>query len=294
MKKKLLYMLMMAVLIVGLNACGGPADSADTTRAETENTGEAEAEPAEGHFTVEEYMQGSMDGEMHVIYKVTNECGFDIYNLHGDVNFMYGDSDEVYEGGLHYTGCLSDGQTAYLTSNAWSVDPETINTFKLTNLYFFDGNRDYVYNTETGRTTAGDGNYELDTSGDFDTANALTFSLTEKGVNSEGELVYIAEITNNTSGTVESIDYYIDGLDGEGVIVNVGGGYAGDEFGPGKTVSSEAYFRENIDGAGLIDKIREVKVSHYMYYLTEDDENGNNFYEVDVLSGTAWGAHINV
>jgi hypothetical protein len=31
-----------------------------------------------------------------------------------------------------------------------------------------------------------------------------------------------------------------------------------------------------------------------MYYLTEDDENGNNYYEVDVLSGTAWGAHLDV
>lgn len=297
--KKLLYVLLMAVLIMGLGACGGTTDSADTIGADTaepELTEEEliEEEPVEGHFTVEEYMRGNKDNRMCAIYKITNECGFDIYNLHGDVDFTYGDRDEISEGALHYTGCLSDGQTAYLTADTWDLDPETVNTINFPYLIFFDGKRDFVYDIEADKTTAGDGNYELDTSGDFDTANSLNFSLTEKGVNSEGELVYIAEITNNTGGTVESVDYYIDGLDGENVIVNIGGGYFGDEFGSGKTVSSEAYFREDIDGAGLRDRISNVKVSHYMYYLTEDDENGNNYYEVDVLSGTAWGAHLDV
>ncbi|MBQ6438928.1 MAG: hypothetical protein IJJ06_02160 [Mogibacterium sp.] len=292
--KRIIYMLLIVVLAVGLNACGRPTDDAVTTGVDTEEPEMTEEEPVEGHFTVEEYMRGNKDNEMRAIYKITNKCGFDIYNLHGDVDFTYGDRDEISEGALHYTGCLSDGQTAYLTASTWDLDPETVNTIKLSNLICFDGKRDFVYEIETDKTTAGDGNYELDTSGDFDTANSLTFSLTERGVNSDGELVYIAEITNNTGGTVESVDYYIDGFDGEGVIVNVGGGFAGDEFGSGKTVSSEAYFREDIDGAGLRDKISNVKVSHYMYYLTEDDENGNNYYEVDVLSGTAWGAHLDV
>ena len=295
--KKFAYLILIAVLIAGLSACGVSSDSADTAdtdaaETETTDTDAAETEPADGRFTLEEYMHGSKDGEMCAIYKITNECGFDIYNLFGDVTFTYGDSDEAYESGLGYTGCLCDGQTAYLTASTWDLDPETVNTVKLTSLYYFDGNRDWVYDTETGKTTAGDGNYELDTSGDFDTANSLAFTLTEKGVNSEGELVYIAEITNNTGGTVDSVDYYIDGLDGEDAIVNVGGGYVGDKFGSGKTVSNESYFREEIDGAGLRDKISNVRVSYYMYYLTEDDEHGNNYYEVDVLSGTAWGAHI--
>ncbi len=295
--KKLVYMLLLMVLIAGTGACGSPSDSAGTAGADTAGSAEPELpeeRPAEGQFAIEEYMRGNVDDEMRAIYKVTNECGFDIYNLHGTVFFTSGDKDESCEGGLHYTGCLSDGQTAYLTARALGADPETVSTIKLTELHYFDGNRGYVYDTVTGRTTAGDGNYDLDTSGDFEIANGLTFSLTEKGVNGEGELVYIAEITNNTGGTVESVDYYVDGLDEDGAIVNIGGGYAGDEFGPGKTVSNESYFREEIDGAGLRDRITNVRVSHYMYYLTEDDEHGNNYYEVDVLSGTAWGAHLDV
>ena len=228
MRKKLIYMLLMAVLILGLSACGGSTDGTDTAGTETAETDAAETGSVEGHFTIEEYMRGSRDGEMRAIYKVTNECGFDIYSLHGDVDFTLRDSDEICEGAMGYTGCLSDGQTAYLTANTWDVDPENVDSISLTALYFFDGNRDYVYDPETGKTAAGDGNYALDTSGDFDTANSLTFSLTKNDVNSEDELVYTAEITNNSGGTVESVDYYIDGLDGEGTIVNVGGGYVGD------------------------------------------------------------------
>jgi hypothetical protein len=76
--------------------------------------------------------------------------------------------------------------------------------------------------------------------------------------------------------------------------VNIGGGYAGDSFGPGSTVSCESYFRDDIDVAGLRDRISDVRVSYYEYYLTEDDENGNNHYVVNVLSGNACGDHLDV
>lgn len=113
----------------------------------------------------------------------------------------------------------------------------------------------------------------------FEKYNILNYALqkTDKTTHSK-EIISTYLITNSGTVAVTKYSFSFAYYDASGTMLCKDGRFNDVMLEPSKSALMKTY--SNVDGEK--DKVNEIKVVSYNYYTAEPDENGNNYFEINL------------
>lgn len=300
-KKWLKCMMLTAILIVGITGCSSKMDTTQEENvAETDNnsfvvaTVESSATVEEKELSFEEANIFSFEmikrddesyDEIIAIFKVNNNSDKNIPYVSLDFNFTDANGNEICTDGRFHDCQVQAGKSFLIKSysNLSGRDKAEIASINITSYKYSDENNWYEVNLQTQSVDQWKKDDESNV--EFEKANILEFTLTDKGNNNIGSREVEVQIKNNGTIPVKYVSYRMAYFDENMNYLENDGRYSDSLINVGNFVLSKSYGKSISE----IYSIGAFGIYSYQYELDEVDENGFNKYKVNLQTNIAEG-----
>ncbi len=217
-------------------------------------------------------------------FKVKNNGNEDVDYLTVDFGYTDENGNEICKDGRFDDCQIKKDKTALIKSYSElnGASKDDVANVNITSYEYRIADQHYTVNLQAKEVECWTNNY--DPYVDFEEANILEFTLEDKGINTIENYELGVQIKNKGSVPVKKCSYYIAYYDEEANRLSKDSRFSDSFIEPEHFVSSRSF--SDSDFSNLI---RTYEVYQYDYRLQEADENGFNYYEVDLQTKTAKG-----
>ncbi len=219
-------------------------------------------------------------------FKIINNGTENINYFSVSFSYLDVDGNEICTDGRFNDCQLQSGKTAFMKtySNLSGRDKSSIANINVTSYQYYIDEKCYEVNLQTESINYWENTQKSNV--DFEKVNILEFNTTDKGVNSIGSREIEVQIKNNSTVPIAYTSYSMAYFDLDNNYLTTDGRYSDSLINPGNYVMSSSFCTDT-EFANMVNTFGIFK---YKYNLVENDENGYNYYEINLQTQTAIGS----
>lgn len=307
MKKRLAVLgacVAMSVFLAGCSSGSNDVQSQEEAKASngevTQPTGSFETVNAQGskQYSFEEAnvlsfelnnRDDTQSNTVEAMFSITSNAVYDVNRV--SVKFAYTDEagNVIYDDGRTSEFGVPAGKSSYITSYAQvdeAFSKSDISNVEVVSYGYQAGDTIFEVDLKNGKSN----NWKTNSQEcvDFDSANVVSFEYDDKGKTSNESYEVGVRALNEGDRQVSDIIIRVAYFDSEGNYLGSGDCMSENTIDPGNFANIKSFFVDS----GLSNSVASFGVYSYNYKLIEDDENGFNYYEVNLKTNEAIGRHI--